>query len=86
MRTEVHPGFGVGAKKASDVSLDIAPGDSSSVFRQKAIVAGKDGSSGAAGIGPFVDDLLEDAGVGTRLDSDKKQSQPEQIGKESSGK
>ncbi len=59
-----NPGFGVGAEQARDVALNVGASDGAAVFGKQAIAFGEDGREGAAGVGPFVDDLLENAGIG----------------------
>lgn len=67
-RTEIHPGFGIGAEEAGDVALDVAASDGAAIFGQEAIIFREDGRESSARVGPFVDDLLEDAGVGMLRD------------------
>ena len=56
--------MGVGAEEAGDIALNIAAGDRAAIFGQEAIVVRENGRESAARVRPFVDDLLEDAGVG----------------------
>ena len=65
---QIHPSFGVGTKEARNVPLNIGARDAAAVFGQKAIVLRENRRECSARIAPFVDDLLENAGVGMLRD------------------
>ena len=59
-----HPRLGIRPKEASNVSLNVVARDPSAVLQQKSVGVSEDTSQSPACVVPFVDDLLEHAGIG----------------------